>query len=444
MASQSVPDSPPGSKRPADMQDEMSDLIHKAKASRYTAPKLDDDESLDELLEKQLTCSICAELYVDPILVQPCSHSFCGSCAARWLLTSCSCPSCRGKVVDTKPNTTATGLVDILLLRFPEKKRPADEMEELKAIYKPGQKITIFQDDEYISEDEDDENWPEDSRWDPCECCFPDNEHGYICPRPMDGVYDYVDRSSPFMDHVKCASCNRSIPIGWKPYQCDICTDVCCGSMFGCPEKAPGETRGYIASVEDQTFGPSNDGITAPTDRRWRLFNRIEQERLVKYVSGNGMSWEKTVGEQVVRQILIPGNHLLGVQNLCKACASNLFETNLMKWWIWYQENSQIEDERVKCWYGYQCRTQNHNSDHAKRLNHACEPIPPEQRRNNAPSRDSVSIPHPTVANDDAAVSHRTAGTVDSGAQAQMQAGVEVQPEAGAGAGAEAEAEAEE
>ncbi|KAF8533920.1 hypothetical protein BDD12DRAFT_462255 [Trichophaea hybrida] len=434
MASQSFPDSPPGSKRPADMHDEMSDLIHKAKASRHTAPKPDDDEGLDELLEKQLTCSICAELYVDPILVLPCSHSFCGSCAARWLLTSCSCPSCRGKVVDTKPNTTATGLVDILLLKFPEKKRPADEMEELKAIYKPGQKITIFQDDEYISEDEDDENWPEDdSRWYPCECCSPDNELGYICPIPIDRIYDYIDRTSTFMDHVKCASCSRPIPIGWKPYQCDICTDVCCGNMFECPEKAPG----YIASVEDQTFGPSNDEMTTPTDRPWMLFNRIEQERLVKFVTDR-MNW-KTVGEQVVRQILIPGNHLLGVQHLCKACASNLFERHLMKWWIWRQENSQIEDERVKCWYGYQCRTQHHRPDHAERLNHACEPIPEEQRINNAPSRNSVNIPHPTAANNDAAASHRAAGTVGSGAQAQIQAVVEVQPEAGAGAEAEAE-----
>jgi hypothetical protein len=78
MASQSFLNSPTDSKRPAEMQDEMSDLIHKAKASRHTAPIPDDDESIEELLEKQLTCSICAEVYVDPILVLPCSHSFCG------------------------------------------------------------------------------------------------------------------------------------------------------------------------------------------------------------------------------------------------------------------------------------------------------------------------------------------------------------------------------
>jgi hypothetical protein len=106
--------------------------------------------------------------------------------------------------------------------------------------------------------------------------------------------------------------------------------------------------------------------LTVPAQRQWLWFNRIEQERLVKHVSDNGMNWE-TVGAQVVEHVLVPGNYLDGVENLCKACASSLFETNLMKWWIWYQETSPIEDKRMKCWYGFECRTQYSNPYHAER-----------------------------------------------------------------------------
>ena len=77
-----APNSPTGSKRSASSTaDEMNDLIHKAKASRVTPPSRnnDDDESLEDLLEKQLNCSICAELYLHPVLVLPCSHNFCGT-----------------------------------------------------------------------------------------------------------------------------------------------------------------------------------------------------------------------------------------------------------------------------------------------------------------------------------------------------------------------------
>jgi hypothetical protein len=91
MSSQdTIPDSPPGSKRPADVRDsEIAEMIHKAKASRFTAPPAltaDEDESLEEDLAKQLVCSICAELYVDPVLCLPCSHTFCGK--ESWHLAS--------------------------------------------------------------------------------------------------------------------------------------------------------------------------------------------------------------------------------------------------------------------------------------------------------------------------------------------------------------------
>lgn len=41
-----------------------------------------------------LTCSICASLYVDPVTT-PCDHTFCTSCLTRIFSTSHQCPMCR-------------------------------------------------------------------------------------------------------------------------------------------------------------------------------------------------------------------------------------------------------------------------------------------------------------------------------------------------------------
>lgn len=88
MSSPGPSNSPPASKRPAETSD-ISELVHKAKASRYAAPKPpDDDEDLEDLLEKQLTCSICTDLYLNPVLVLPCLHSFCGQLCSS--LENCS------------------------------------------------------------------------------------------------------------------------------------------------------------------------------------------------------------------------------------------------------------------------------------------------------------------------------------------------------------------
>ncbi|XP_063148847.1 zinc finger protein RFP-like [Candoia aspera] len=48
-----------------------------------------------ELLE-EATCSICLELFQDPVLVPGCGHNFCWSCLARsWGAAEASCPQCR-------------------------------------------------------------------------------------------------------------------------------------------------------------------------------------------------------------------------------------------------------------------------------------------------------------------------------------------------------------
>ena len=260
-------------KRPHPEAAQMDDLIHRAKASRYAAPVHDDDA--DDEIEKQITCSICTELYVDPVIVLPCRHSFCGasvpaarappadlrpgSCAARWLETSCTCPACRGTVLDTTPNTAAEELVAMVLHASPDKARPAAELLELQALYQRGQKIIVYEPE---PSDDDDEPDDPDFEWQPCPCCSSDNTRGFVCPAPIPAGGAH-SAAAAFRGHARCTFCAREVPTGWLPHRCDVCADVSCGNMFpeeGCPERV--DCVGWIARIQGWWRRPS------PTQRQ--------------------------------------------------------------------------------------------------------------------------------------------------------------------------------
>nr|XP_046256898.1 tripartite motif containing 35-28 [Scatophagus argus] len=53
-----------------------------------------DEEMPEEPLQQDLTCSVCQEIYRDPVLL-PCTHSFCRECLQRSSQFSKKCPLCR-------------------------------------------------------------------------------------------------------------------------------------------------------------------------------------------------------------------------------------------------------------------------------------------------------------------------------------------------------------
>lgn len=145
-------------------------------------------------------------------------------------------------------------MVEVILLQHPEKARPAEEIAELKLLYKPGQTISIYED--YPSEDEDEsvdeeEEWTAannaDFVWHPCPACTEGGEFTCLAPitPSIDGHHVF---SSWYQGHMKCTFCDRSVPTTWKPYRCDICSDVSCGNMFPCANKP--DSEGWIAAVE--------------------------------------------------------------------------------------------------------------------------------------------------------------------------------------------------
>ncbi|XP_036921209.1 tripartite motif-containing protein 65 isoform X2 [Sturnira hondurensis] len=67
-----------------------------------------------ELLEDKLTCSICLELYEDPVTL-PCGHNFCGACIRDgWSRREKACPECRAPFPDHAELRRNVALTDVL------------------------------------------------------------------------------------------------------------------------------------------------------------------------------------------------------------------------------------------------------------------------------------------------------------------------------------------
>lgn len=92
-------------------------------SSSSSARRSEDEE---EEVPEELRCAVCLELYLDPLRLHPCSHSFCAPClrllAQAQLAQPCNtCPVCRSPVfwtsVDKELSGAAAAFVGPLLAR---------------------------------------------------------------------------------------------------------------------------------------------------------------------------------------------------------------------------------------------------------------------------------------------------------------------------------------
>ncbi|KAI0689659.1 hypothetical protein BC835DRAFT_1368005 [Cytidiella melzeri] len=59
----------------------------------------------------------------------------------------------------------------------------------------------------------------------------------------------------------------------------------------------------------------------------------------------------------------------------CQTCISTLFTSRFPSWWFAKRRDSNYPPAPEDCWYGWDCRTQTHKYQHARRLNHFCKPV---------------------------------------------------------------------
>jgi len=86
--------------------------------------KKERDETLQKLfkiendLQKELTCSICANFLSKCMILTPCQHSLCSFCLFDYLKLSNECPLCRVEAVSVTKNPVLSNLIEIEKKKF--------------------------------------------------------------------------------------------------------------------------------------------------------------------------------------------------------------------------------------------------------------------------------------------------------------------------------------
>ena len=104
-------------------------------------------------LESELTCSICTEILYQPLTLINCLHTFCGSCLKEWFASQkanahahtsnpYTCPSCRAPVLDARPDSKVTTLLDMFISVNPTSAKTTEEKEDIAKRYKAGENVT--------------------------------------------------------------------------------------------------------------------------------------------------------------------------------------------------------------------------------------------------------------------------------------------------------------
>ncbi|XP_063718012.1 E3 ubiquitin-protein ligase CHFR-like isoform X2 [Symsagittifera roscoffensis] len=84
----------------------------------------------------ELKCSICTEIFHQPVSLQPCMHTFCGGCYSGWMTKSEKCPSCRHSVEKISKNRLVANLCESYLNTHPQERRHEQDLKQLELLNK--------------------------------------------------------------------------------------------------------------------------------------------------------------------------------------------------------------------------------------------------------------------------------------------------------------------
>ena len=307
-------------------------------------------------LEKELICGICQDLMHRPVALQPCMHSFCGACFSEWMKRKIQCPQCRQPVRIVSRNHALANIVDTYLSSHPDKRRDSEELARLDKEdtlgNQPKQLRKRDRDDGgELGELSDDDDGDDDDGEDGDDDDYDGHIMGHLLLQEMQQQMRRVHAQ-----RTPCAQCQH-------PTEDHLLT--------------PLRTR--------------RPAVLTPS----ALGNGFERDVLTTYLSGKGKGIadlyieclaRAEAGTMIVRDIIgmVPG---VAVPDLdgptCHRCYERIFDSLVFQ----YRAELSAADlpdavtRRSDCWHGIGCRTQIHNRQHAERLNHICQPLPPADGR---------------------------------------------------------------
>ncbi|KAI9893883.1 MAG: hypothetical protein M1814_005436 [Vezdaea aestivalis] len=111
-----------------------------------------------QTLEAELTCPICSDIFLNPVVLMTrstsaairnrtatgggCLHTLCGHCAVQALRRDPRCPSCRDRVSGVQDHRQIRQIAEAFLSRYPEQRRSVEEVQAAERLYRRGQNVS--------------------------------------------------------------------------------------------------------------------------------------------------------------------------------------------------------------------------------------------------------------------------------------------------------------
>ncbi|KAG8383932.1 hypothetical protein BUALT_Bualt04G0065400 [Buddleja alternifolia] len=322
-------------------------------------------------------CSICLNVWHDVVTVAPCLHNFCNGCFSEWLKrcqkkhASILCPHCRAVVQFVGRNHFLHSIEEDILQSDSSLRRSSEDialLDSYSSIKSPlviGSRRKQNRKRARAPVDDDEEN----AGYSPCPQCGTEYA-GFRCNQST--------------VHLQCQACGGMMPSRSNtPQHCVGCDRAFCGAYW------------HSMGVNGSDAYPvcNHETLKSITERAVSRIpflahekNRHEQDITEKCIRQMGRSLQDVISEWITKlnnreldRTRLPLNHsemITPQTHLCSDCYDKLVSF-LLYWFRITLPKHLLPPEAVQredCWYGYTCRTQHHNEEHARKRNHVCRP----------------------------------------------------------------------
>ncbi|KAJ7957124.1 E3 ubiquitin-protein ligase CHFR [Quillaja saponaria] len=323
-------------------------------------------------------CSICLNIWHDVVTVAPCLHNFCNGCFSEWLRrsqekhSSVLCPQCRAVVQFVGRNHFLHNIAEEIL-EVDSSLRHSNEDIALLDSYASVRSNLIIQSGKMHRRKR--ARSPVDGHSD-----------GLDLPCPQCGTESGGFRCNHNTVHLQCQACGGMMPSrmgAGVPQHCLGCDRAFCGAYW----HALGiMTSNSYPVCSPETFRPISEYSISRIPVSAHEENQHEQNITESCIRQMGRTLQDVVAEWIAKfnsreidRTSTTLNHaeiITANTHVCSDCYDKLvsfllywFRISIPKYCL-PPDSSRRED----CWYGYACRTQHHNEEHARKRNHVCRP----------------------------------------------------------------------
>ncbi|KAK9231584.1 hypothetical protein WN943_021822 [Citrus x changshan-huyou] len=304
-------------------------------------------ESSNEQLEisidiEHAKCCICLNIWHDVVTVAPCLHNFCNGCFSEWLRRSQEkrstvlCPHCRAVVQFVGRNHYLHNIEQSILQAHSSLRRSDEE-------------VALLDSYAYIKSNLVIRNGKKHRR---------KRAHS-----PIDEESDSIE--------LPCPQCGLG------------CDRAFCGAYWHAQMVARSDSQPMCSH---ETFKPISECTVSRIPFLAHEMNRHEQDVTERCIRQMGRSlqdvisdWVEKLNNREIDRTRMPLNHAEAItarSHICNECYDKLVSFLLYWFRIAMPKHLLPADakQREDCWYGYACRTQHHNEEHARKRNHVCRP----------------------------------------------------------------------